>query len=122
MEYVEFVRANWPDVATVITVLSFIATVFSFVSQSHANKRLEIAHFQFRELFLHIGRNRARIEANGDVSVNEAIALLDGYEGMAAAGMHGIQPHSVDADFPTLRKIYLLLVRVKKGINILRGK
>lgn len=122
MEYIEFVRTNWPDVASIITVISFIATIFSFISQSHANRRLEIAHFQFRELFLHVGRNKARIEANGNISVNEAISLLDGYEGMAAAGMHGIKPHSVDLDFPTLRKIYLLLLRVKKGINILRGK
>ncbi len=76
MEYVEYIRTNWPDIASLVTVISFIITILSLVPKRIANKKLEIAYFQFREIFLHTNRNKDKISISNEVTANYYSSLL----------------------------------------------
>ena len=124
MEYIEYIRQNWPDIASIVTVISFFITIVSLLGQRASNKKLEIAYFQFREIFLYTNRNKTALSESEDISIKEAINLLGGFEGMAAAGMHSIKPHSIGngEQFVKPRNFFFFLLKVKKGLKELFGK
>jgi len=120
-----FARQDWSVLGDVVTLVSFIFAILMYMSGRRKNDRLNGAFFQMREIYLHITRFRDAIKTRELVPREEIVALLDGYEAMAAAGMHGIRPHSLpihDVQFPISRSVFAWMKKAKRGIAELRGK
>jgi amino acid permease len=117
-QLIDNVASGWEVVSVFITILSSIITLISWIGYKFKSKNLNASYFQLREIYLHIQKNKETYANRSTVESTEVVALIDGYEGMAAAGMHNIKPRSFSEKdkFYKTKRVFDFFIEIKHGV------